>query len=66
RASLQSAHGRPVAAFRARFEDRAIGEVLADREVQAQSEEQADTSGKYLQFAATRRVIRNGRDGWGA
>ncbi|MGO7418869.1 SNF2-related protein [Rhizobium ruizarguesonis] len=56
----------PVAAFRARFEDRAIGEVLADREVQAHSEEQADTSGKYLQFAATRRVIRNGRDGWGA
>ncbi|MGO7208550.1 hypothetical protein ACCT30_47065, partial [Rhizobium ruizarguesonis] len=39
----------PVAAFRARFEDRAIGEVLADREVQAHSEEQADTSGKYLQ-----------------
>ena len=56
----------PAAAFRARFEDRDIGELLADREIQAHSEEQSDTSGKYLQFAATRRVVRNGRDGWGA
>lgn len=56
----------PAAAFRARFEDRAIGEILSDREAQAHLGQEPDTSGTYLQFAATRRVIRNGRDGWGA
>lgn len=56
----------PAAAFRARFEDRAIGDILSDREAQAHLGQEPDTSGTYLQFAATRRVIRNGRDGWGA
>lgn len=56
----------PAAAFRARFEDRAIADILADREAQAHSRQDPDPSGTYLQFAATRRVIRNGRDGWGA
>lgn len=56
----------PAAAFRARFGDRSIGEILSYREAQALLGQEPDTSGTYLQYAATRRVIRNGRDGWGA
>lgn len=55
----------PAAAFRARFEDSSVSEILAERETQVRSQEQTDASENYLRFATTRRVVRNGRDGWG-
>lgn len=55
----------PAAAFRARFEEKSVSDVLAERETLVHSEEKTEASRNYLQFAATRRVVRNGRDGWG-
>ncbi|AWM23736.1 SNF2-related protein [Sinorhizobium fredii] len=60
----------PEAALQARLEGRSLDVVLADREAHAidglsenaRPEERAEA---FLRAAAGRRVIRNGRDGWG-
>ena len=55
----------PAAAFRARFDGRSVSEVLAERELLAGSEAGEDGGAIYLKYAATRRIIRNSREGWG-
>lgn len=61
----------PEVAALARMEGRSIGDILRNREeaaiaALAPSDKPADWSKGFLQSAASRRIIRNGRSDWGA